>query len=93
MAGIATLLQPKRVQGPGNGMSDSVPAQMPNGQPAALSDGEYVLPAQVVSALGNGSTEAGARLLDEFCKRVYQSQTGKSQQMQPLSLQQLVKGL
>jgi hypothetical protein len=74
-------------------MSDSVPAQMPDGGPAALSDGEFVIPAQVVSALGNGSTEAGARLLEEFCNRVYKAQTGKAEQMKPISLAQMVKGL
>lgn len=85
MGGIASLLQPKRVQGQGDGLSDSIPAN--------LSAGEYVLPAQVVSALGNGDTQAGAKLLDEFVKRVYQAQTGQPKQMKPISLAQLVKGL
>jgi hypothetical protein len=55
-----------RVQG-GDGKSDSIPAQIntPQGpQPAQLSEGEYVLPAETVSQLGRGSTDAGARMLD-----------------------------
>lgn len=81
------------MRGPGDGTSDSIPAQIEGGQPAALGDGEYVLPAQVVSALGNGSTEAGARLLDEFVKRVYAAQTGSPQQAPRLSMSALSKGL
>ena len=46
------------VTGPGDGQSDDIPAM--------LADGEYVLDAEIVSALGNGSTKAGSRLLDEF---------------------------
>lgn len=91
-AGIASL-PPRLLSGPGDGMSDSIPAVIDGKEPAALGSGEYVLSAQVVSALGNGSTEAGARLLDEFVKRVYAAQTGKRQQMKPISLSSLVKGM
>jgi hypothetical protein len=58
------------ISGPGTGTSDSIPAVIngPGGeqQPAALSDGEYVVPARAVKALGGGSTEAGAGRLDEM---------------------------
>lgn len=63
-----------RVKGMGqqqsDGMSDSVPAMVDGQQPAALSQGEYVVPADVVSGLGNGSSDAGAQQLDQMSGRV-----------------------
>jgi hypothetical protein len=53
----------RMLKGPGDGMSDSIPASIANKQPARLADGEFVVPADVVSHLGNGSTDAGARKL------------------------------
>lgn len=90
--GIASV-NPRLLRGPGDGMSDDIPAHIEGQEAAALADGEYVFPAQAVSALGNGSTEAGARLLDEFVKRIYAAQSGKRQQMKPISLANLIKGL
>jgi hypothetical protein len=58
------------VEGPGDGRSDSVPATVNGRQPAKLSDGEYVLPAHVVSAIGSGSSKAGARKLDKMVKGI-----------------------
>lgn len=57
-------------QGQGDGMSDSVPAMIDGQQPAALSEGEYVVPADVVSGLGNGSTDAGASALEDMSEKV-----------------------
>ncbi len=54
------------VRGPGDGMSDSIPAMINGRQPAELSDGEFVFPADVVSAIGRGSTDAGVRRLEEM---------------------------
>ena len=51
------------LRGPGNGTSDSIPAIIGNRQPARLADGEFVIPARIVSELGNGSTDAGAKQL------------------------------
>jgi hypothetical protein len=51
------------LRGPGDGVSDSIPAVIGKKQPARLADGEFVVPARIVSELGNGSTEAGARKL------------------------------
>jgi hypothetical protein len=51
------------LKGPGDGVSDSIPASIGDRQPARLADGEFVVPARIVSELGNGSTEAGARKL------------------------------
>lgn len=69
------------LRGPGDGVSDSIPAQIGDKQPARLADGEFVVPARIVSELGNGSTDAGARQLYKMMDRVQQARgktTGKS---------------
>jgi hypothetical protein len=58
------------LRGPGDGVSDSIPAMIGRKQPARLADGEFVIPARIVSELGNGSTEAGARKLYAMMDRV-----------------------
>jgi len=58
------------LRGPGDGVSDSIPAMIGKKQPARLADGEFVIPARIVSELGNGSTEAGARRLYAMMDRV-----------------------
>lgn len=58
------------LRGPGDGVSDSIPATIGNRQPARLADGEFVIPARIVSEIGNGSTEAGARKLYAMMDRV-----------------------
>lgn len=83
-APVAALGAPKQrkrggglIRGPGDGRSDSVPGVALGGGPAmdavAVSDGEYVIPADAVSALGRGSSDAGARKLDQM---VEQTRTG-----------------
>lgn len=61
------------LKGPGDGVSDSIPAVIGKRQPARLADGEFVIPARIVSELGNGSTEAGARKLYAMMERVQAS--------------------
>jgi hypothetical protein len=61
------------LRGPGDGVSDSIPAVIGKRQPARLADGEFVIPARIVSELGNGSTEAGARKLYAMMERVQAS--------------------
>jgi hypothetical protein len=61
-------------------MSDSIPASIDNKQPARLADGEFVVPADVVSHLGNGSTDAGAKKLHGMMSKVRQKRTGKKKQ-------------
>ena len=64
----------------GDGVSDSIPAVIGNKQPARLADGEFVVPARIVSELGNGSTEAGARQLYAMMDRIQKARgktTGK----------------
>ncbi len=58
------------LRGPGDGVSDSIPAVIGRKQPARLADGEFVVPARIVSELGNGSTEAGARKLYAMMDRI-----------------------
>lgn len=77
------------VRGPGDGMSDEVKANIDGVQEARLSDGEFVIPADVVSGLGNGSTEAGSKHLKDMMARVRKSRTGKTRQAPQIK----VKGL
>jgi hypothetical protein len=58
------------LRGPGDGVSDSIPASIAGKRPAKLADGEFVIPARIVSELGNGSSEAGARKLYAMMDRV-----------------------
>jgi hypothetical protein len=63
------------LRGPGDGVSDSIPAVIGQRQPARLADGEFVIPARIVSELGNGSTEAGARKLYAMMDRVQKARS------------------
>ena len=65
------------LRGPGDGVSDSIPATIADKRPARLADGEFVVPARIVSELGNGSTEAGARKLYAMMDRI-QKARGKT---------------
>lgn len=68
------------LKGPGDGMSDNIPAMIGRKQPARLADGEFVVPADVVSHLGNGSTDAGAKQLYSMMDRVRSARTGNKKQ-------------
>jgi hypothetical protein len=70
----------RMLKGPGDGMSDSIPGVIANKQPARLADGEFVVPADVVSHLGNGSTDAGAKRLYSMMDKVRKARTGKKKQ-------------
>jgi hypothetical protein len=80
LGGYAAGGNPRLLKGPGDGMSDNIPATIAGKQPARLADGEFVVPADVVSHLGNGSTEAGAKILHEMMNKVRQARTGNSKQ-------------
>jgi hypothetical protein len=60
----------RMLRGPGDGVSDSIPATIGGKQPARLADGEFVIPARIVSEIGNGSSEAGARKLYAMMDRI-----------------------
>jgi len=70
----------RMLKGPGDGMSDDIPATIANKQPARLANEEFVVPADVVSHLGNGSSEAGAKVLYKMMDRVRQARTGSKKQ-------------
>jgi hypothetical protein len=70
----------RMLKGPGDGMSDSIPATIGRKQPARLADGEFVVPADVVSHLGNGSTDAGAKKLYAMMDKVRKARTGNKKQ-------------
>jgi hypothetical protein len=76
------------LKGPGDGMSDNIPAQIGRKQPARLADGEFVVPADVVSHLGNGSTDAGAKRLYSMMDKVRQARTGKKKQAPAVNFKQ-----
>ena len=80
LGGYAAGGNPRLLKGPGDGMSDNIPAVIGSKQPARLADGEFVIPADVVSHLGNGSTEAGAKRLHEMMSKVRKDRTGNSKQ-------------
>jgi hypothetical protein len=80
LGGYAAGGNPRLLRGPGDGMSDNIPATINNRQPARLADGEFVVPADVVSHLGNGSTEAGAKKLHEMMNKVRKARTGNQKQ-------------
>ncbi len=72
--------KPRFLMGKGDGMSDSIPATINDTQPARLADGEFVIPADVVSHLGNGSSKAGAAKLHSMMNRIRKARTGKKRQ-------------
>jgi len=63
-----------------DGMADQIPATIDNRQPAALSDGEFVIPADVVSHLGNGNSDSGAKQLYGMMDRIRKARTGSTEQ-------------
>lgn len=82
--GLASMakggMTPRFLSGGGDGMSDDIPATINNRQPARLADGEFVIPADVVSHLGNGSSKAGAKRLYSMMDRVRKARTGTTKQ-------------
>ena len=81
----------RMLKGPGDGMSDSIPASISGKQPARLADGEFVVPADVVSHLGNGSTDAGAKQLYNMMDRVRKARTGTTKQGRKINPNKFVK--
>jgi len=80
LGGYAAGGAPRLLKGPGDGMSDNIPAVIANKQPARLADGEFVVPADVVSHLGNGSTDAGSKQLHSMMDNVRKARTGNKKQ-------------
>ena len=78
--GIASFGAGRYLQGPGDGMSDSIPASIDGKQEARLATGEFVVPADVVSHLGNGDSSAGAKQLHNMMDRARMTRTGTKRQ-------------
>lgn len=78
--GVINAAQGRYLKGDGDGMSDSIPATINGRQPARLADGEFVVPADVVSHIGNGSSDAGAKKLYKMMDKVRVARTGKKSQ-------------
>jgi hypothetical protein len=78
--GVISAAKGRYLKGDGDGMSDSIPATINGKQPARLADGEFVIPADVVSHLGNGSSDAGAKRLYAMMDKVRVARTGKKKQ-------------
>jgi len=88
--GVAQLGGGRYLDGMTDGMADEVPSSIDGVQPAALSDGEFVIPADVVSHLGNGSSNAGAKVLDDMMSNVRQERTGNSKQGKQIDPRQVM---
>ena len=80
MGGYARGGEPRFLSGGGDGMSDSIKARIDGKQEARLADGEFVIPADVVSHLGNGSSKAGAKQLHAMMNRIRKARTGNPKQ-------------
>lgn len=90
MGGYASGSVPRLLKGPGDGMSDDIPASIDGRQPARLADGEFVIPADVVSGLGNGSTDAGAKHLHKMMTDVRKARTGNPKQGKQIVAQKYI---
>ena len=81
----------KIAKGPGGGLDDLIPTSIDGRRAAALSDGEFVIPADVVSMMGDGSTNAGSKRLYDLVRQVRQAKTGTSRQAGPLQVGKILE--
>lgn len=80
----------RMLKGPGDGMSDDIPASIAGIQPARLANEEFVIPADVVSHLGNGSSEAGSKVLYNMMDKVRKARTGHTKQGKQINPEKLM---
>ena len=85
--GLRAALPPRFLSGGGDGMSDSIKANIDGKQEARLADGEFVVPADVVSHLGNGSSKAGAKKLYAMMDKIRKARTGRERQAPEVNAQ------
>lgn len=93
--GIASLAEggkPRYLQGETDGMADEIPSNIDGSQEAALSHGEFVIPADVVSHLGNGNSDAGAKKLYEMMDRIREARTGTKEQGKEINPDKFMPG-
>ena len=81
----------KIARGPGGGLDDLIPTTIDGKRAAALSDGEFVIPADVVSMMGDGSTNAGSKRLYDLVRQIRENKTGTSRQAGPLPIGDILK--
>lgn len=95
VGGIAELAKggnPRYLQGDTDGMADKIPSRIDGNQEAALSHGEFVIPADVVSHLGNGNSDAGAKKLYQMMDRIRQARTGTKEQGKKINPDKFMPG-
>lgn len=92
MGGLASFAKGTYLNGSTDGMTDEIPATIDGKQPAKLSHGEFVLPADVVSHLGNGNSEAGAKRLYDMMDRIRKARTGTKQQGKQINPNKFMPG-
>jgi len=85
-------LPPRYLRGETDGMADKIPSSIDGRQPAKLSHGEFVIPADVVSHLGNGNSDAGAKVLYKMMDRVRQARTGNKKQGKQIKPEKFMPG-
>lgn len=90
--GIAMLAKGRYLRGSTDGMADKIPSSIDNKQPAKLSHGEFVIPADVVSHLGNGNSDAGADVLYKMMDRVRKARTGTKRQGRQINPKKFMPG-
>jgi len=90
--GLTSLARGRYLQGDTDGMADKIPAQIGEDQPAALSHGEFVVPADVVSHLGNGNSDAGAKKLYQMMDKIRQARTGTKKQGKEINPDKFMPG-
>ena len=93
--GIASLAEggkPRYLQGETDGMADEIPSNIDGDQEAALSHGEFVIPADVVSHLGNGNSDAGAKKLYQMMDRIREARTGTKEQGKEINPDKFMPG-
>ena len=88
--GLAGLREGRFLNGEGDGMSDEIPASIEGEVDALLSDGEFVIPADVVSHLGNGSSAAGAKVLYGMMDRIRKERTGNEEQAEEVEVEKIL---
>lgn len=89
--GIAGIAPPRFLRSATDGMSDEIPAMIDKKDPAALSGGEFVVPADVVSGIGNGNSDAGAKNLYEMMDKVRQARTGTTRQAPAINADKMLE--
>jgi len=90
--GEITMAKGRYLQGGTDGMADELPAQIGEDQPAALSHGEFVIPADVVSHMGNGNSDAGAKKLYQMMDKIRMARTGNKKQGKKINPDKFMPG-